>query len=86
MNEMAAVQASAPARSLMEIEADILAQKRTIGRSIVIIGQDLIEAKSKMEHGLWGTWLEERVNFSQSTAENYMKIAVKVLFICHGRK
>ena len=55
MNEMAAVQASAPARSLMEIEADILAQKRTIGRSIVIIGQDLIEAKSKMEHGLWGT-------------------------------
>ncbi len=78
MNEMAAVQASAPARSLMEIEADILAQKRTIGRSIVIIGQDLIEAKSKMEHGLWGTWLEERVNFSQSTAENYMKIAEQV--------
>lgn len=78
MNELAAAQDRAPARSLMEIEADILSQKRTIGRSIVIIGHDLIEAKGKMEHGLWGTWLAERVNFSQSTAENYMKIAEQV--------
>lgn len=78
MNEMMTAQERTPARSLVEIEADILAQKRTIGRSIVIIGQDLIEAKSKLEHGLWGTWLAERVNFSQSTAENYMKIAEQV--------
>lgn len=78
MNEMMTAQAGAPARSLLEIEADILAQKRTIGRSIVIIGHDLIEAKGKLDHGLWGTWLAERVNFSQSTAENYMKIAEQV--------
>lgn len=78
MNELAAAQDRVPARSLVEIEADILSQKRTIGRSIVIIGHDLIEAKGKMEHGLWGTWLAERVNFSQSTAENYMKIAEQV--------
>ena len=78
MNGIAEVNERMPARSLVEIEADILAQKRTIGRSIVIIGRDLIEAKSRVEHGLWGTWLEERVNFSQSTAENYMRIAEEV--------
>lgn len=78
MNEITTAQASVPARSLLEIEADILAQKRTIGRSVVIIGHDLIEAKGKLDHGLWGTWLAERVNFSQSTAENYMKIAEQV--------
>ena len=32
----------APARSLIEIEAEIMAQKRTIGRSIVVIGQGRI--------------------------------------------
>lgn len=78
MNEMMTAQERTPVRSLVEIEADILAQKRTIGRSIVIIGQDLIEAKNKLDHGLWGTWLADRVNFSQSTAENYMKIAEQV--------
>ncbi len=78
MNEMMTAPASVPARSLTEIEAEILAQKRTIGRSIVIIGHNLIEAKGRMEHGLWGTWLSERVNFSQSTAENYMRIAEQV--------
>lgn len=78
--EQGAIQAQErrPARSLTEIEAEILAQKRTIGRSIVIIGHNLIEAKGRMEHGLWGTWLQERVNFSQSTAENYMRIAEQV--------
>lgn len=78
MHEMDALREQRPARSLTEIEAEILAQKRTIGRSIVIIGHNLIEAKGRMEHGLWGTWLSERVNFSQSTAENYMRIAEQV--------
>lgn len=78
MNAMEVRQENAPARSLLEIEADILAQKRTIGRSIVVIGQALIEAKAQLAHGAWGEWLRERVNFSQGTAENYMKIAEQV--------
>ena len=78
MHEMAAAQAAAMTRPLIEIEAEILAQKRTIGRSIVIIGQALREAKDQLAHGAWGEWLEEKVNFSQSTAENYMRIAEQV--------
>lgn len=62
-------------RTIPEIEADILAQKRTIGASIVFIGRALIEAKGQLSHGQWGEWLKNRVNFSQSTAENYMHIA-----------
>lgn len=68
----------APARSLIEIEAEIMAQKRTIGRSIVVIGQALREAKGQLAHGAWGDWLRDRVNFSQGTAENYMRIADQV--------
>ena len=68
----------APARSLIEIEAEIMAQKRTIGRSIVVIGQALREAKGQLAHGEWGDWLRDRVNFSQGTAENYMRIAEQV--------
>lgn len=78
MHEMAAAQRAEMARPLIEIEAEILAQKRTIGRSIVIIGQALMEAKRQLAHGEWGAWLEEKVNFSQSTAENYMRIAEQV--------
>lgn len=62
-------------RTIPEIEADILAQKRTIGASIVFIGRALIEAKSQLSHGEWGRWLTERVEFSASSAENYMRIA-----------
>ena len=68
----------APARSLIEIEAEIMAQKRTMGRSIVIIGQALREAKGQLAHGEWGDWLRDKVNFSQGTAENYMRIAEQV--------
>ena len=38
------------------------------------IGRRLNEAKAVLEHGQWGPWLEREVNFSQSTANNYMKI------------
>ena len=38
------------------------------------IGRRLNEAKAVLDHGQWGPWLEREVNFSQSTANNYMKI------------
>lgn len=78
MDRMTEMQGTCPARSLIEIEAEILAQKRTIGRSIVVIGQALREAKGQLAHGAWGDWLREKVNFSQGTAENYMRIAEQV--------
>lgn len=38
------------------------------------IGRRLHEAKSLLPHGEWGNWLKEKVGFSQSSANNYMKI------------
>lgn len=38
------------------------------------IGEKLCEAKSLVPQGEWGKWLEENVEYSQSTAENLMKL------------
>lgn len=38
------------------------------------IGQQLLEAKKIVKHGEWTNWLKERVQFSERTAQNYMKI------------
>lgn len=38
------------------------------------IGRRLKEAKSLLEHGKWGEWLKNEVDFSRSTANNLMKI------------
>lgn len=40
----------------------------------VEIGRRLEEAKLMLPHGKWGDWLEKEVEFSQSTAENYMRL------------
>lgn len=38
------------------------------------IGKRLLEAKDLVPHGEWGTWLKENVNYSQSTANNFMRL------------
>lgn len=38
------------------------------------IGRRLTEAKSVLKHGQWGEWLKNEVAFSQSTANNFMRI------------
>lgn len=38
------------------------------------IGKRLCEAKEQVGHGAWGEWLKTEVEYSQSTAENFMKI------------
>lgn len=38
------------------------------------IGRRLVEAKGIMEHGNFGEWLKNAVDYSQSTANNLMKI------------
>lgn len=39
------------------------------------MGQKFIEAKRLVPHGEWGRWLEERIGFSQRTANQFMRIA-----------
>ena len=60
------------------IESEIItltqqAQKMAL-QYICEIGRRLTRAKELIGHGGWGAWLLEKVNYSQSTAENYMKI------------
>ena len=47
--------------------------KVVISNSIEI-GRRLCEAKELVEHGQWGKWLEKKVDYSKTTANNLMKI------------
>ena len=38
------------------------------------IGRRLEEAKSMLPHGEWGAWLKRELDYSQSTAQNFMRV------------
>ena len=38
------------------------------------IGRRLEEAKAMLPHGEWGNWLKKELDFSQSTAQNFMRV------------
>lgn len=48
--------------------------KQALLSGTIEIGKRLTEAKSLVKHGEWGNWLAERVNYSQRSANNFMKI------------
>lgn len=48
--------------------------QRLILEYAIEVGRRLREAKSMLPHGEWGRWLREEVEFSQSTAENFIRI------------
>lgn len=48
--------------------------QRLILEYAIEIGRRLHEAKSMLPHGQWGRWLREEVEFSQSTANNFMRM------------
>lgn len=62
-------------RTIDEITADILRAQVDGGRAVLTIGNGLIEAKAKLNHGEWLPWLTENIGYSEKQAENYMKIA-----------
>lgn len=49
------------------------AQRMILGYAIEI-GRRLTEAKKMLPHGQWGEYLKTEVEFSQSTAQNFMRI------------
>ena len=60
-------------RSLAEI-ADAIRSKAEFLADIIAIGGDLLEAKRQLTcHGKWLPWLEREFNFSERTAQYYMK-------------
>lgn len=49
--------------------------KRLVLSASVEIGRRLEEAKSLVDHGQWQQWLKDKVDYSQSTADNLMRIS-----------
>lgn len=41
----------------------------------IAVGEGLIEAKALVDHGQWLPWLAENCDFSEDTAQTYMKLA-----------
>ena len=64
-----------PVRDIEAITGEILDAKRVGGEAILTIGRCLIEAKAMLSHGEWLPWLEERVEFSERSARNFMRLA-----------
>lgn len=71
---MEAAQAAEP-RELEIIEAEILVFKRQAGQSIIEIGKRLNEAKAQLSHGEWLPWLREKVDISERSAQDFMRLA-----------
>ena len=75
MVDLTRVLTPAEGRDIETITGEILEAKRAGGEAILTIGRCLIEAKEKLPHGEWLPWLNERVEFSERTARNFMRLA-----------
>ena len=62
-------------RTIETITDEILDAQRRGGEAILTIGRCLIEAKEMLPHGEWLPWLNERVEFSERTAQKFMQLA-----------
>ncbi len=69
---------AAPERTIQAVTLEIRtlhrqAQQVILGYAIEI-GRRLVEAKAMLNHGQWGDWLKNEVEFSQRTANDFMRI------------
>lgn len=55
--------------------ASICLATRTVRQGIITVGRELLEVKAALPHGQFGPWLQARIGWSRSTAENYMNAA-----------
>ena len=54
---------------------DLSRQAQTMAMLYAVeIGRRLVEVKSALAYGAWGEWLKTEVEFSQSTANNFMRL------------
>ena len=74
----AAMEVPAPIRTAGTVALEIRtlqSQARGIILSYAIeIGRRLEEAKAMLPHGEWGAWLKRELDYSQSAAQNFMKV------------
>jgi DNA repair exonuclease SbcCD ATPase subunit len=62
-------------RDIDVITAEINFYKTQVVEASWEIGQRLNEAKEQLEHGEWLGWLEDKVDFSEGTAQRFMRLA-----------
>ena len=62
-------------RTIEVITEDIIRHKSQAGDAILSIGACLNEAKAILTHGEWLPWLTEQVEFSERTAQRFMRLA-----------
>ena len=62
-------------RDLEVIEGEILFYKRQTGMALIEIGKRLNEAKAQLGHGEWLPWLREKVDISERSAQDFMRLA-----------
>ena len=75
MLDLSGVLAPKEGRDIEVITQEILDAKRLGGEAILTIGRCLTEAKQTIHHGEWLPWLNERVEFSERTARNFMRLS-----------
>lgn len=74
MSENIVAMERTPEAIAFEVRA-LAGQFKVIALSYALqIGQLLCEAKALVNHGEWGTWIKGNTEFSQSTANNLMRI------------
>ena len=76
MLDLSGVLAPKEGRDIEVITQEILDAKRRGGEAILTIGRCLTEAKQAIPHGEWLPWLNERVEFSERTAQNFMRLEI----------
>lgn len=74
MNYLEALEKQLPAE-VETLTAEINIYKQQAGACIVEIGRRLIRAKEILPHGQWAAWLAEKVEFSERTAQRFMRVA-----------
>ena len=76
LGEMAPIETDQlESRTIETITDEILDAQRRGGEAILTIGRCLIEAKEMLPHGEWLPWLNEKVAYSERTAQNFMAVA-----------
>lgn len=76
--EIITTEAGKPARTLAQVTEEIRyldtqAKRLVLGHAIEI-GRRLKEAKELVPYGEWGDYIEKELSYSQSTAQNFMRI------------
>ena len=67
--------ASTRPRTIEAVTEEILDIKQRVAEDFMELGQRLCEAKELLPHGEWLPWLEQRVQFSERTAQKFMQLA-----------